>query len=447
MILRLYKNFQKHENSTKIPDVPYTEMTVTLKKETSLLNPTFLIQGVDLTVNYAYLVDAGRYYFVNDITLGNANIYELSCTIDVLATFRPLILNKTFMVERSASQYNTTFNDPYVSVTQEVVSRHLRITTTGLSSNNGCYIVRVAGGDDDGVSTYAVDSLTTLAPMFNPNKYYSSSDDSWIQMVGNFVFNPYDYVVGLYYCPIAYNEIKNYATASPLRVKWFNTGIVAYKLNQRAILSKSGNLNECDNNYNDFRKYNQQFSRYHLDIPSVGLIPLDNNDVENLRYTIVVSLDTGDAKIWLSKSTSLTTIATFNTNMYTSLQFGSDKQSLTSILGSTINTFGAFKSGNIPMGVAGTLQTVGNIITPTPSIGGSAGGIGLVYNSSFTMYCDNYGTGAIDVINNGRPLYQRRQLSTLSGFTKCSGVSIDIACTSTERDKINSYLNGGFYIE
>lgn len=447
MILRLYKNFQKHENSTKLPDVEYTEMNVTLKKETSLLNPTFLIQGVDLTVNYAYLVDAGRYYFVNDITLGNTNIYELSCSIDVLATFRALILNKTYMIERSASSYNTAYNDPCVSVTQQITSRHLKITTTGLTSNNGCYIVRIAGGDEDGVSTYAVDSLTVLAPIFNPDKYYSSSDDSWVQMVGNFVFNPYDYVVGLYYCPISYDEIKNYATGSPIKIKWFNTGIVAYKINQRAILSKSGNLNECDNNYSDFRKYNPQFSRYHLDVPAVGLIPLDNNDVEDLRYTIAVSLDTGDAKIWLEKSTSLNVVATFNTNIYTSLQFGSDKQSLTSLLGSSINAIGGFVSGNIPMGVAGTLQTVGNIITPTPSIGGSAGGIGLVYNSSFTMYCENYGTGAIDIINNGRPLYQRRQLSTLSGFTKCSGTSIDIACTSAERTMINSYLNGGFYIE
>ncbi len=447
MILRLYRNFQKHENSTKLPNVEYTEVNVTLKKETSLLNPTFLLQGVDLTVNYVYLVDAGRYYFVNDITLGNANIYELSCSIDVLATFRALILNKTYMIERSASSYNTVYNDPCVSVTQQIVNRHLRITTTGLTSNNGCYIVRIAGGDEDGVSTYAVESLTELAPIFDPDKYYSSTSDSWVQMVGNFVFNPYDYVVGLYYCPISYNEIKRYATGSPIRIKWFNTGIVAYKINQRAILSKSGNLNECDNDYSDFRKYNPQFSRYHLDVPAVGLIPLDNNDVEDLRYTIAVSLDTGDAKIWLEKSTSLNVVATFNTNIYTSLQFGSDKQSLTSLLGSSINAIGGFVSGNIPMGVAGTLQTVGNIITPTPSIGGSAGGIGLVYNSAFTMYCENYGTGAIDIINNGRPLYQRRQLSTLSGFTKCSGVSIDIACTSAERTMINSYLNGGFYIE
>lgn len=447
MILRLYKNFSKHENSTKLPNTNYTEVNVTLKKATSLINPTFLIQGVDLSVNYCQLVDAGRYYFVNDITLGNANIYELSCSIDVLATFRSQILNKTYLIERSASQYNTTFNDPFVSVTQEVVSRHLRITTTGLSSNNGCYIVRIAGGDSDGVSTYAVDSLSTLAPMFNPDKYYSSSDDSWIQMVGNFVFNPYDYVVGLYYCPISLDKIKNYATPSQIRIKWFNTGVVAYKLGQRSIFSQSNVINECDNNYSDFRKYNPQFSRYHLDIPAVGLVPLSNNDVSNLHYTIAVNLDTGDAKIWLFKGDSLNTIASYNTNLYTSLQFGSDKQSLTGVLGSSINAIGGFVSGNIPLGVAGTLQTVSNIIVPTPSISGSAGGIGLVYNSSFTMYCENYGTGTIDTINLGRPLNERRQLSTLSGFTKCSGVSIDIACTSTERDRINSYLNGGFYIE
>ena len=447
MILRLYKNFQKRENSTKLPNTNYTEVDVTLKKATSLINPTFLIQGVDLSVNYCQFVDTGRYYFLNDITLGNANIYELSCNVDVLATFRSQILSKTYLIERSAQYYNVEYNDPYVSVTQNVVSRHLRVTSTGLTANNGCYIVRIAGGDSDGVSTYAVDSLTALAPMFNPDKYYSSSDDSWVQMVGNFVFNPYDYVVGLYYCPISLDKIKNYASPTQIKIKWFNTGVLAYKLGQRSILSQSNVINECDNNYSDFRKYNPQFSRYHLDIPGVGLVPLNNNDVNNLRYTIAVNLDTGDTKIWLFKGDSLNTIASYNTNLYTSLQFGSDKQSLTGVLGSSINAIGGFVSGNIPLGVAGTLQTVSNIIVPTPSISGSAGGIGLVYNSSFTMYCENYGTGAIDTINLGRPLNERRQLSTLSGFTKCSGASIDIACTSTERTMINSYLNGGFYIE
>ena len=447
MILRLYKNFQKRENSTKLPNTNYTEVDVTLKKATSLINPTFLIQGVDLSVNYCQFVDTGRYYFLNDITLGNANIYELSCNVDVLATFRSQILSKTYLIERSAQYYNVEYNDPYVSVTQNVVSRHLRVTSTGLTANNGCYIVRIAGGDSDGVSTYAVESLTALAPMFNPDKYYSSSDDSWVQMVGNFVFNPYDYVVGLYYCPISLDKIKNYASPTQIKIKWFNTGVLAYKLGQRSILSQSNVINECDNNYSDFRKYNPQFSRYHLDIPAVGLVPLNNNDVNNLRYTIAVNLDTGDTKIWLFKGDSLNTIASYNTNLYTSLQFGSDKQSLTGVLGSSINAIGGFVSGNIPLGVAGTLQTVSNIIVPTPSISGSAGGIGLVYNSSFTMYCENYGTGAIDTINLGRPLNERRQLSTLSGFTKCSGASIDIACTSNERTMINSYLNGGFYIE
>ena len=447
MILRLYKNFQKHENSTKLPNTSYTEMNVTLKKATSLMNPTFLISGVDLSVNYCYLVDAGRYYFVNDITLGNADMYELSCSIDVLASFKSQILSKTYLIERSARFYNTEYNDPYVSVTQQVVTRHQRSTPTGLTANNGCYIVRIAGGDEDGVSTYAVDTLDTLSAIFNPDKYFSTSDDSWIQMVGNFVFNPYDYVIGLYYCPISFDKIKQYATAQPVKIKWFNTGILAYKLHQRSILSQSNVIDECDNNYNDFRKYNPRFSVYHLDIPSIGLIPISNNDVTNLRYTIAINLDTGDAKIWLFKSDSLNTIATYNTNLYSSLQFGSDKQSVTSILGSTINAVGGFASGNIPLGVAGALQTIDNIVVPTPSIGGSAGGIGLLYNSSFTMYCENYGTGTIDTINLGRPLNERRLLSTLSGFTKCSGVSIDIACTAEERTKINSYLNGGFFIE
>ena len=121
MQLQLYRNFSKKENSTKIPNPnTATVVEVTMKQSTSLDNPVFILQGVDLDVNYCHLIN-GRYYFVNDIVLGNNNIYELHCSTDILATYRNEIFGSSFYVERSASHYNPWFIDPYVSVQSNII--------------------------------------------------------------------------------------------------------------------------------------------------------------------------------------------------------------------------------------------------------------------------------------------------------------------------------------
>ena len=47
----------------------------------------------------------------------------------------------------------------------------------------------------------------------------------------------------------------------------------------------------------------------------------------------------------------------------------------------------------------------------------------------------------------GRPLFAVRTLSSLSGYCKCNGASVDVAGFEEEKDKINAYVNGGFFIE
>lgn len=80
--INVYSNFKKKHNSTKVPSGAGKRVYVDLKEVTSRENPTFLIDGIDLDVNYVKWDD--HYYFVNDISLNNRYIYEVSCTQDVL---------------------------------------------------------------------------------------------------------------------------------------------------------------------------------------------------------------------------------------------------------------------------------------------------------------------------------------------------------------------------
>ena len=452
MILELYKNFQKKSNSTKIPtrQQMFKAVDVKLKRSTSLDNPVFLLSGVEMDVNYVHLTN-GRYYFVNDIVLGNENIYELHCSTDYLGTYRNAIFGSNFYVERSASDYNNMFADPLVSVQTNVVSRDYKMWDTGFDTANGSYIVRIAGGDSDGISTFVVDSLTDLGAIFNKSNYFQVTDDSFTKLVGNFIFDPFDYVVGLYWCPISLSTIKsrvqNSGQETTIKVKWYDTGISAWKLynNKTCRFSVSGSMPH--NIYSDFRKHDPRFSQYSLYIPAVGNVPISYDNAENLLVEYFINLDTGATRVTLINLSGNTFFASYNTNIYKSIEYGEAQGDISSIVSGVVTATGGFASGNIPMGVASTISVAQNIVVPTPSIAGANSGLGLQGANKVIISVDNYGSGAIDLQNNGRPLYERRSLATLSGFTKCGNASIDIVGLAGDKERVNSYLNSGFFIE
>lgn len=52
-----------------------------------------------------------------------------------------------------------------------------------------------------------------------------------------------------------------------------------------------------------------------------------------------------------------------------------------------------------------------------------------------------------NITDHGRPLCQRKLLSSLSGFCVCEGAELPISGTTTEQSAIESIMNSGFYIE
>ena len=75
MQLLLFKNFSKRRNSTKqVDDSTGIVTDVVLKQGTSIESPVFLIQGVDLEVNYAKFNN--HYFYIDDIVVMHKASYE-----------------------------------------------------------------------------------------------------------------------------------------------------------------------------------------------------------------------------------------------------------------------------------------------------------------------------------------------------------------------------------
>ena len=454
MVLKTYSFSKKHNSTKQISNeaVISTFNNVYLKADTDLDSPVFVISGSFSTANYCYLQDLGRYYFIDKWIVGINGAYELHCTIDALATYKTYVGDYTAFVERCAdsSQYRTMFNDELVSVSQEAVNFDMNQVAIDGMTVGGSYVLRMVGGDADGISTFVTSDLSTFAAIFDKDTYNYSQETSFFQEMLNTVFDPYDYVVSLCWSPLDVSVYtSNGGYAANIWCKWYNTQILATKLpNHKQIFLNSGDLPMPTALYGDFRKLNPNFTRYRLQVPGVGLFDVENNEARSgLRVAYTIQLDSGAAQVDVLRSSDLTHVASFNTNLYMPLQVGNDNYSVGQIVSNVVSSAASFVRGNVVSGAVSAVTAVGNIIQPTPSTLGGMGGIGLAADPYVYFISECYGSGAIPTDVAGRPCYKNLQLSTLSGYIKCGAASIEAPCNEAVKQMLNNYLNNGFYYE
>lgn len=75
-----------------------------LRHETPVSSPRILIEGTfPANVNYVYIPDFSRYYYVDEITHYRAEAWYLSLRCDVLMSFKQGIRNSQVIVEETAT--------------------------------------------------------------------------------------------------------------------------------------------------------------------------------------------------------------------------------------------------------------------------------------------------------------------------------------------------------
>lgn len=117
--MTLYKNTAE---SNRVDKTSYltkvTDVYGTLREETSITSPSFNIEYSKVPdFNYIYIPKFSRYYFVTGITSVDNNLWRISCSVDVLMSYKSYILNLNAHVDR-----NEQFCDPMIPDTERVVS-------------------------------------------------------------------------------------------------------------------------------------------------------------------------------------------------------------------------------------------------------------------------------------------------------------------------------------
>lgn len=131
------------------------ELTGTLKNETSIINPTILIESYDYSMipscNYIYIPDFNRYYFINDMVSVKNGLWSISCHVDVLMTYKNQFRKLPAILARQENLYNLYLNDDrFLIDAQRIYQTKVFPNSVSPATSGGkSFILTLAGGAGD----------------------------------------------------------------------------------------------------------------------------------------------------------------------------------------------------------------------------------------------------------------------------------------------------------
>lgn len=477
--------FNKRVNSTSQPSSAQLaagySTNVVLLDGTSVTNPVFKLQVSDpIGYNYAYCSTFNRYYFIND-WYSDKDFWYAHCTCDVLASWKSEIVAGSHYVLRAASSYDEYITDTaYISKMGETGGSQTgsvdgsQMETDPFAWGNGhhSYVLGIiskigSAADQIGSIVYYWLDATELQAFCN---YLMNDVTAWSGIntseysaaVQAALLNPAQYIVSAICLP--------FAKPSTAGITTINFGYYNYNIGGNIQIVNHSNMVKVQTIAFTLPKHPQAstrgkfmngapFTRYTLHLGPFGDIPIDPMsllDDTGLQVNVRTDLTTGISRIWVAGSSNS------SNKIYTgSAQVGvpiNISQVLRDPLAQNTNMVNGIidtASAAAKLDFGGAIKAEINGLADAtrlqyPSvIGGGAAGSMITFHDDSGCYL---GYKFLTIVNEniteiGRPLCQTKTLSTLSGYILCLNADAIISGTQEEADKVNSYLNGGCFIE
>lgn len=468
-----WEGFAKRKNSTLQPAAADgTTHVARLKENTSTSNPVFILQGGVSAVNYARAFS--RYYFVDDVVSIDNNMHELHCSIDVLATYRSTIRSYTAFVERAASSYDQYIRDPALSMQQKYVSDTITETAlTGIFSQNGMYVIPVMN-KIDGHVLYCTNKIDWIRSIVSSGCYTSTDIADWISSKIASAFDIDIYIGAILWMPLNIQQVgvvvpQNRVAIGPLGIgpSYLTDDLLVKGAVVTASTGVLIQLTLPSAYYGDFRDADPDFTQYSITLPGIGTAPIDTAFIGSCILNgipvydqISIDIATGLITHNIMSGSSHVRFCDFKGSIAVDVPLGKARantiETLTTYIGGVGSGVGGMmggSAGGIASGIAqigsSTLSAIKSAYCPQVSmIGGSGNHYDLYINSDkIRINRKIFGSKQFPTAEEGRPLCQNVQLSTLSGFVKCGNASVPISGYDQDKEAVNGYLNSGFYME
>lgn len=441
-------HFSKRKNSTKRPIGQGTEVPCLLKTATTFQSPIFILQRpMNDMLQFNYCKWADHYYFIDSTTSINAGQTEITCTEDVLATYKNEIGSYTCFIERSSNQ-NTFANDSmyiptndWVLSTRNVTHKEKIMTSTYSQQ----YIIRVVSRT--GVASYYIngDQLNDLLDfMYTESNFTDVIQDA----ITKLMFDPFKYIVDLKWVPFVESAFKS-SNDEAIQLGFWDSGVIAKRIDEDTVVNFSYSFAFDNPLYaiTDFRYYSSSFSNYFIKLPFIGVVALNPYKID----TTVNALYQFDATSGLCNvflQSKRVVFASYQLQLSVPVQIGYASTNIAQLATSTVSLVGAGLQGNIAQGISSGIEAGRSITAPEISMLGTVGNISNILNNQILEF-NSYSCTSIepDKASEGFVDGNIRPISGLTGFVKCRNASIEISGFTGDQEAVNNYLNSGFYYE
>ena len=476
-----FHTISKNTNSTAQPAGQGTVISCILKKPSSIVAPVLQLQLSAASVpswNYAYISAFSRYYFINNWTAMSGCIWEADLSVDVLASYKSVIGDTTFLIERASAASDGYLTDTEYPASQDVSESMMEFVQTVASSawtsftmptsfDDGHYILSVVNGDSSGFTYYDLSPSEFRSfknALYDSINWYDGG--TMADGIKKTLADPFQYVNSCMWFPLA--PVPSPITAS-LMFGFWSSGINVHRLADAAygILTMSI-LNS------KFAKHPQAATRGqylncapYTKVRAVfnpwGSFELDPTFIAkgyDLKLTARIDYVSGEATLYAESVSSGTVkdllyvgTAMFGVPIPVN-QRSVDISGLGGVVGGYAQAAGSAALGSVGGIVSGAAQMLGGAITtavstvaPRVQSKGSQGSLAAL-TDPYKIYVQHFPITAEDNARQGRPLMQNYKPSALSGFMKIVNPAMSGNLgTLGERQQVLSYLSGGFYYE
>lgn len=467
----------KRRNSTYIPTAAEmsTELSATLKDGCSDTAPVFLISAASFPYNYVQW--GSRYYFVTDVNYTRNNLFTVSCTIDVLATYKAAILATTQYVAYSSVSGGAWLPDTRLPILDSR-EYYETVASPAYFSEGGHFMLSVLG--QSGCNLFSVteaqisqliDSVQqSVDDVYNNIMGGSGTTEELIlesilqtDVLGNAFANAPNCIKSCYWVPFNARDIG--ATPVTVYLGNFDAGFAAYK---QQITPTLGQISAAIPwKYSDWRRVTcENISVY---LPFVGTVNIPSETICNEDYlTIQYSFTLSDGAISYliyagQVAANKQPIAVHSASCSINYPLGINQQAsagdvINTLLSGVDRTVSNGTQSVIPSGAAmitgavrTTYETLDKMFSTNPTcVGGMGGGAGANFSKDIkvmnAVHPSKYEPATL-AATMGLPTMQPMQLSGCTGYCQCVNAHVAVAAEVSVLNEIDMFLNSGFYIE
>ena len=469
--------FSKRKNSTSRPtgNAAFTFSNVVLKDESGILQPIleiFQSQAFNpYDLNYAYIDDFHRYYYVSD-WVWIVGRWECRLIVDVLASFKTEIGVHDKYILRCASAYNPDVVDSFYPTINKINATWSSYNYPWDNTNfiNGTFVVGVIEGHGlnlMGTTQYYILDMTGISQFM---QYMFPDSDQWAnfntlnEYLYKSIYDPLQFIVSCKYFPFTIYGNDTYSIGFGNFYTRFG-GDGTRPLSNIWLLGQPSTWNVFQHDYTlpsdwltrDAKYRTEPYTNVYFYLNPFGIIALSPDDFtlsNTVRVRITPDLISGEATLEIFSLVNNNEIlvqqrvAMLGQDVNLTADSRNMAAAVASLVGGAVKGTAEVAMGNIPVsGISEMGNAALNMLQPVAETASRGSPSVKTVDGHSRLYVRR--SQFVDEKNAefGKPLYENRVINTLNGYIKCGDGDISLDCFDEESNQISEYLTGGFYYE